>query len=396
MENTQTVHVLFGRGFRPFFLLSGFQAVLAIAVWLGVLRGKGPMPDWPSAIAWHSHEMVFGFAAAAIAGFLLTSVPVWTGRPALAGARLAALAGLWLTGRFAVFFTGALPSPWIAAAIDAAFFATLALTTGVPIFSSRSHRNYAFPLLAGALALANVLTHAGAMGLWPEAGAAGMRLAVGCVVIVVATIGGRLVPLFTRAAIKRGGVTQEVTVLAWADAATAPLVGAFVLADTLAPGTQVSGLLALVAGAVIALRTKGWALRFALRDPLLWSMHVAYLWIPTGLVAIGASAFSDAVPRNIALHALTTGAIGGMILAIMTRVALGHTGRPFRAPRGIALAYGLVLAAALARTFAPLFVPSAMGSLLLISGASWISAFAIFLAVYTPYLISPRVDGKPG
>jgi uncharacterized protein involved in response to NO len=173
-------------------------------------------------------------------------------------------------------------------------------------------------------------------------------------------------------------------------------VGAFVLADTLAPGTQVSGLLALVAGAVIALRTKGWALRFALRDPLLWSMHVAYLWIPTGLVAIGASAFSDAVPRNIALHALTTGAIGGMILAIMTRVALGHTGRPFRAPRGIALAYGLVLAAALARTFAPLFVPSAMGSLLLISGASWISAFAIFLAVYTPYLISPRIDGNPG
>jgi uncharacterized protein involved in response to NO len=391
-----TVHVLFGRGFRPFFLLTGIQAVLAIGLWLAVLRGKGPIPDWPSAITWHAHEMVFGFAGAAIAGFLLTSVPVWTGHAALAGSRLAALAGLWLAGRFAVFFTGALPSPWVAAAIDAAFFGTLALATAIPIVRSRSHRNYAFPLLAGVLAIANLLTHAGAMGLWPDAGAAGMRLGVGCVVIIITTIGGRLVPLFTRAAIKREGATQEVSYLEWADAAAGPLAGLFVLAYTLAPGSQICGMLALVAGAVIALRTKGWALRFALRDPLLWSMHVAYLWIPIGLIAVGASAFSDAVPRNVALHALTTGAAGGMILAIMTRVALGHTGRPFRAPPGIALASGLVLAAAVARTAAPLFVPSAMGSLLLISGAAWIGAFAIFLTVYTPYLISPRVDGKPG
>jgi len=393
---TPTVHVLFGRGFRPFFILAGIQAVLAVAIWLAVLRGTGPLPYWPSAIAWHAHEMVFGFAGAAIAGFLSTSVPVWTGRSALSEGRLAALAGLWLAGRFAVFFSGALPSPWFAAVVDSAFFFALALTTGIPIFRSRSHRNYGFPLLAGVLALANLLTHAGAMGLWPAAGAAGMRLAVGCVVIIIATIGGRLVPLFTRAAIKRQGVTQEVGYLAWADAATGPLVGVFVLSDTLAPGTLVSGMLALVAGAVVALRTKGWALRFALRDPLLWSMHVAYLWIPVGLIAIGASAFSASIPRNVALHALTTGAIGGMILAIMTRVALGHTGRPFRAPRGIALAYCLVFAAALARTLALLVIPDAMGPLLLISGAAWIGAFAIFLAVYAPYLMSPRIDGKPG
>lgn len=390
------MHVLFGRGFRPFFLLAGIQAVLAVGAWLAILRGKGPLPDWPNAVAWHAHEMIFGFAGAAIAGFLLTSVPVWTGRTALAGRPLAALAGLWLAGRLSVFFAGTLPSAWIAASIDAAFFAVLALGTGIPIFRSRSYRNYAFPLIAGVLALANLLTHAGAMGPWPEAGAAGIRLAVGCVVLVIATIGGRLVPLFTRAAIKRTGAEQEVSYLAWADAATGPLVGAFVLSDTVAPGTPVNGALALVAGAVVALRTKGWALRFALRDPLLWSMHLAYLWIPIGLIAIGISVFDDAIPRNIALHALTTGAIGGMVLAIMTRVALGHTGRPFCAPPGIALAYGLVFAAAFMRTAALLIAPGAMGSLLLISGATWISAFAIFIAVYTPYLISPRVDGKPG
>lgn len=390
------MHVLLGRGFRPFFLLTGIQAVLAIATWLGVLRGAGPTPAWSNAIQWHAHEMVFGFAGAAIAGFLLTSAPVWTNRPAVAGPRLAALALLWLAGRIAVFAGGALPSPWIAATIDTAFLLALAVVTAAPIFGSRSRRNYAFPLLVGVLALANALTHAGAAGVAPAAGAAGLRLAVGSVLLIVTVIGGRLVPLFTRASIKREGALREVRYLAWADAAAGPLVGAFVIADVLAPGSTVSGALALVAGAVVALRTRGWALGFALRDPLLWSMHLAYLWIPIGLALLGASSFVDAVPRNLALHAITTGAIGGMILAIMTRVALGHTGRPFRAPRGIPFAYGLVLAAALARSFGPLFAPGATSGLLLASGALWVGAFAIFLAVYTPYLVSPRVDGKPG
>jgi len=388
--------VFFGRGFRPFFLLAGIQAVLAIGGWLALLHGVGPTPQWPNAIEWHAHEMIFGFAGAAIAGFLLTSVPAWTSLPALTGAPLAGLAALWLAGRVAVFFAGALPSPWIAAAVDPAFFAAVAGVTAVPIFASRSRRNYAFPLLAGLLAVANGLTHLGAMNLLPGAGAHGIRLGVGCIAIVVATIGGRLVPLFTRAAIKREGARAEVSYLPWADTATGPLMAAFVLSDVLAPGTTVSGVLALVAGAVVALRTRGWALRFALRDPLLWSMHVAYLWIPIGLIGLGVASFTDIVPRNIALHALTTGAIGGMILAIMTRVALGHTGRSFRAPRGIAAAYALVLFAALARTLAPLLVPSATGPLLLVSGGAWIGAFAIFLAIYTPYLIAPRIDGKAG
>jgi uncharacterized protein involved in response to NO len=391
-----TVPVLFGRGFRPFFLLTGIQALFAIGAWLAMLRGVGPLPSWSSATQWHAHEMLFGFAGAALAGFLLTSAPAWTGRPAVTGARLAALAGLWLAGRIAVFFAGALPSPWIAAAIDASFFAALATATALPIFAARSRRNYAFPLLLAVLAVANLLTHLGAMGSWPGIGAAGMRLATGSIVLIVATIGGRLVPLFTRAAIKRVGAQQEVRYLPWADAGTGPLVGIFVIADTIAPGTTVSGALAIVAGIVVVLRTKGWALGFALRDPLLWSMHIAYLWIPIGLVALGISTFSAAVPRNLALHALTSGAIGGMILAIMTRVALGHTGRAFRAPPGIPLAYGLLLGAAIARTFAPLFFSGAIASLLLISGLLWIGAFALFLAVYTPYLIAPRVDGKPG
>ena len=388
--------VLWGRAFRPFFLLAGTEAVVVVGLWLGMLRGLGPVASWATPFQWHAHEMLFGFAGAAIAGFLLTSVPVWTGRPATVGGRLAAFAALWGVGRLAVFFAAALPSPWIVAAIDVSFCALLAVAIGSAIYGSGSRRNYAFPALLGVLALANLLTHLGAMGAWPGVAPAGLRLGVGVVVVLVSTLGGRLIPLFTDAALKRSGVARAVSRVVWADRAAGPLLAAFFLADTAWPDSPLCGALALAAAATLCLRAKGWGLRDALRDPLLWSMHVAYLWIPVGLVVLAATAFSDLVTRSLALHALTVGAIGGMILAIMTRVALGHTGRPFRAPRGIALAYGLVLAAALARTLLPALLPAATNAMLLASGALWIVAFAIFLAIYTPFLMAPRVDGKPG
>jgi uncharacterized protein involved in response to NO len=141
---------------------------------------------------------------------------------------------------------------------------------------------------------------------------------------------------------------------------------------------------------------KGWGLRHTLGEPLLWSMHVAYLWLPLGLAMLGASAFGVGIARNIALHALTIGSIGGMILAIMTRVALGHTGRPLQAPRGIGLAYALVHVAALTRTLVPVLVPTRIGEFLVASGVLWAIAFGIFLAIYVPFLVAPRIDGKPG
>jgi uncharacterized protein involved in response to NO len=388
--------VLLGRGFRPFFLLAGLEAVLAIAYWLAVLRGVTAPTAWGAPIQWHAHEMLFGFAGAAVAGFLLTSVPVWTGRPAIVGPRLAGLALLWLAGRLAVAFAAALPSMWLAAGLDSAFFVAVALAVGPPIYASGSRRNAAFPLLLLLLAAANLFTHLWALGTWPGGAGAGARLGLGVLIVLVATLGARLVPLFTGAALRRAGVAAKITQTAWADALAVPLLCVFVALDCLWPDSTASGGAAALTALAIAVRAKGWGLRQSLGDPLLWSMQLAYLWIPLGLAAHAAAAFDLGISRNVAVHALTVGAVGGMILAIMTRVALGHTGRPFVAPRGIAAAYVLVHCAALARTAALAVLPGSAGAIFVLSGSLWIAAFAIFLAVYAPILVAPRVDGKPG
>ena len=197
------LHALWGRGFRPFFLLAGLEAVLGLGIWLCVLHGLVPAPAWSTPFLWHAHEMLFGFAGAAIAGFLLTSVPVWTSRPPLAGARLGALALLWLASRVGIFCAGSLPFPWLAAVLDVSFFLLLALAIAPSIYACGSRRNYAFPFLVGVLAVATLLTHLDAVGVWPGVGQAGMRLGVGAVVLLVSTLGGRLIPLFTSAALRR-------------------------------------------------------------------------------------------------------------------------------------------------------------------------------------------------
>jgi len=335
--------------------------------------------------------MLFGFAGAAVAGFLSTSVPVWTGGTALSGKRLAGLVALWLAGRVAVFFAAALPSPWIAVAVDVSFFPALALVIGPPIYRSPSRRNDAFPALLLLLALASFLTH-GPVG----AAQTGMRIGVGVLILLVTILGGRLIPLFTGAALKRAGESAEITRLDWADRAAAPVLGAFVAVDALWPDSWLAGVVALTAAATLALRTRGWGLRHSLRDPLLWSMHVAYLWLPLGLTALGISAFSPAIPRSAAVHALTVGGIGGMILAIMSRVALGHTGRPFRAPPGMAYAYACVFGAALLRVLPPLVIPESVPTALVISGLLWGLGFGLFLALYAALLVAPRIDGRPG
>jgi len=372
------------------------QALLAIALWIADLQGLAAPSAGARLVLWHADAMLFGFAGAAIAGFLLTSVPVWTGHPAVRGARLAALVALWLAARIASFFAGVLPFPWIAAVLDAAFFALLALAITSSLVAARSHRNYAFPLLLLLLAGASLMSHLEAAGAPLATSGAGLRLALGVLVLLVTTLGGRLIPLFTAAAMKRAGIPGEIAKLRAADLAAGPLLAAFVAADTLAPDASASGVLALLAALALALRAKGWGLRLALRDPLLWSMHVAYLWAPLGLAALGLHALGFAISRSVATHALTAGAIGGMILAVMSRVALGHTGRALRAPPGMTTSYLCVLAAALTRTLGVALLPSRQAPLLLVAGGLWIAAFAIFLAIYAPILLAPRVDGRPG
>ncbi len=385
---------LLGRGFRPFFLLVGVHAVLFVPAWLGILAGWLPPPDWPGLTQWHAHEMLFGFVGAAVAGFLLTSVPAWTGRPPVVGARLAALVAVWLAGRAAMLLAGALPGSLVTA-LDLAFLPALAAALA-PSLRRAKRRHGVFLLILGGLSAANLAVHLDARGVAPGLAPAGLRGAVDLAALLVAILGGRITPAFTANAFQRDGVDARLLARPWLDRLAVGTVVAYALADLVVPRSLASGAFALAASLALAARLAGWQGLRARRDALVWSLHAGYAWLALGFACVAIADLGGRLPWTTGVHALTAGAFGAMILAVMTRVGLGHTGRPLVAPRGATLAYGLVSAGALVRTFGPLAAPSLAFPLLVASGVLWSGAFASFLAVYAPILLRPRVDGRPG
>jgi uncharacterized protein involved in response to NO len=387
--------VVLARGFRPFFLLAGIEALVGVPFWVAVLAGLVPAPAWLDPAVWHAHEMLFGFACAAMAGFLLTSVPVWTGSPPVIGARLAALAALWLAGRISFACAGALPRVLVAA-LDLAFLPALAVAVGVPLLRARERRNQGFPLVLLALFGANLAVHLDACGLAPGAARGGLRLAVFGIALLVAVIGGRIIPSFTRNALRRAGLPGEPRSWPVVEGLAIPSVILVALVDAVAPRTLESGSAALLVAAVHGARLAGWETRRTLGDPLVWSLHAGYAWLPLGFAALAAGDLAGMLPFTSAVHALTAGAFGGMILAVMTRVALGHTGRALAAPRGIPQAYALSAAGAAVRVLGPLALPADPLVIHVLAGALWSAAFALFLFIYAPMLCHRRIDEASG
>jgi uncharacterized protein involved in response to NO len=345
---------------------------------------------------WHGHEMIFGVVAAAIAGFLLTAVPVWTGRPALAGGPLAALFGLWAAGRVAFLAAGALPV-WLVGTIDAVFLPALAMVLARTLRGTGQCRNYGIVAMVGVLALTNIAGHAEAVGL-ASPGTAGraLRLGVDGVVLLIIVVGGRIAPAFTTNALRRLGSALSAPSHPWLERVVVGAVVLFAFADLILPRSAWSGVLAVTAGVAAGirlLRWRGWAVR---RDPLLWSLHAGMAWVAAGLLLVGVGDLGAPVPPTAGLHALTAGAMGAMILAVVTRVGLGHTGRPLILPRGAVWCYVLVHAGALARVLAPMGPANLLTGLLMIGGALWAAAFALYAVLYWPILTRPRVDGQPG
>ncbi len=364
---------------------------LWLAQWTGALAPPASLlPAW-----WHAHEMLFGFAAAAMAGFLLTSVPVWTERPPLVGVRLAGLAALWVAGRIGSALAGALPAALVAA-IDVAFLPLLALVVAAPLLATRQRRNYGFPLLLAALALANALVHAEALGILRGGAQAGLRLGVDLIALLVAVVGGRITPSFTQNALRRAGDASEVVQRPWANRGALGALALYAALDLVAPRTLASGALAALCAALLAARMSGWRSVRTRGDALVWSLHAGYAWLVVGFACVAAGDLGAPAPWTAGVHALTAGAFGAMILAVMTRVALGHTGRPLAAPRGIPLAYALVSLGALLRVAGHAVAPRFAVPLVVAAGLLWTAAFALFLCVYAPILLRPRVDGRPG
>lgn len=382
---------LFRGSFRPFFLGGALWALVVLVLFICALSATITLPTAFDTIAWHRHEMLFGYLGAVIAGFLLTAIPNWTGRLPIAGAPLAALAELWLAGRIAILCSALVGAP-VAAVLDVGFLLTLAFVAGREVLAAHN-RNLPVVGMVLLLAVANGLDHAEAMGA-PLPPGLGYRFAVGLIVMMIGLIGGRIIPSFTRNWLTKQGAAGPLPgqpgrfdVAALAMTALA-LIGWVVMPDATA-----SGYALLVAGAVQIVRLARWQGVRTVREPIVLILHIAYLWIPIGLVLLGLSIVTGAFQASAALHALTAGAMAGMTLAVMTRATRGHTGRDLVAgPMTIAV-YILITLAAAIRVAAPILPISYMAAIHL-AAAAWIGAFVLFIIAYGPMLTLPRTDGK--
>jgi uncharacterized protein involved in response to NO len=372
-------------GFRPFFLLGAIYAGLTIPVWLAMFAHGLPIPTAFAPRDWHVHEMLFGFVAAILGGFLLTAVPNWTGRLPLQGLPLATLVAAWLAGRVAVFLSASIG--WAAAgAIDAVFLLLLAGAAAREIVAGRKWSNLPVVAIIATFGAVNVAFHI-------EAHVHGVadisaRFAVALVITLVSLIGGRIVPSFTRNWLARANPGRMPEPFGRFDALVIAASIAALLCWIAAPGSAPTGALLIVAGWFHLLRLVRWAGDRTLRDRLVLILHLAYAFIPAGYILSGLAAF-DVVPASAGIHAWTGGAIGSMTLAVMTRATLGHTGQLLRASAGTQLIYTAVITAALLRICAAV-EPAYTEPLLAAAGLGWTFAFLGFALLYGRALCTPR------
>ncbi len=389
---TQPVKLaVLGKGFRPFFLLAGLQAALMMPLWLMMLGGAKAPPAYYGGPSWHAHEMIFGFALAVIAGFLLTAVGNWTSRETATGGLLAGLAGLWLLGRLAVLFAGLLPGP-VVAVLDLAFLPALAVVCARPMIATRNRRNYQFVVMLALLFVGNLAMHLGAAGIWPEGFRKGAWLAVYVVIAMIVVMTARVVPMFTR----NGTDRQAVRNLPKLDAVAVAGVVVSALADLATLDERLVAALCGATGLVVLARSASWGTLHTWRKPLLWILHAGHAFVGLGFLLRGASWLSATFPPSAALHAFTAGAIGCLTLGMMARVSLGHSGRTLEVNPVIGVAFGAVVLAALLRVFGPLGGTAAHLHSMNAAGAFFALGFLAFVVLYAPILFTPRVDGKPG
>lgn len=382
---------LFALGFRPFFLAAALAAVALMALWLADYGGAFAFRNYYGGTYWHGHEMVFGYTAAVVAGFLLTAVRNWTSLDTPRGGSLAALVALWLAGRVAPFASSVLPGGLIAA-LDTAFLPVLAASLALPLLRRRQWRNLPFVPILLFLAAANALVHLDVLGVLPGGAKAGLYLGVNLIVLLIVVVGGRVIPFFTERALRnaRPRVWRPVEWVSIGSVAALAILAAMSAAPTLIM------VVASAAALAHAVRLWGWSDRRLWSVPLLWILYVGYGWLVIGFAAQAISVAAMVRPQ-LALHAFTAGAIGALTLGMMARVSLGHTGRPLQAAPPLVGAFVLVNAAAVMRVVGGWCLPDEWYvPLIVAAGAAWIAAFVLFLTVYAPILVEPRADGRAG
>ena len=385
--------VTFSRGFRPFFFGAALWTCLSMVAWALMMSGHLILPLAFDPVSWHAHEFLFGYLGAVIAGFLLTAVPNWTGRPPLVGWSLGALALLWLIGRLIIASPSGLAS-WQVAAIDLAFSLFLGLAIAREIFTSRNWRNVIVLAMLAVFIFANALFHwEAASGIYAAQGV-GARLGLATAIMMIAVIGGRIIPSFTRNWLQaRGDERLPPPPMQRFDKLS--LVGLLAALSLwlLSPFGTVAAIALACAGLLHAIRLSRWAGHRTLAEPLLSVLHLGYAFLPLGAVALAVSiSMPSLLDMATAQHLWMTGAVGLMTLAVMTRATLGHTGQPLTASRATLLLYGALIVAVLARVAAGLWPDSSTWTMPL-AALGWIGTFGGFAFVYGPLLLRRRPAG---
>lgn len=379
----------FALGFRPFFLLAGFSAVLLIILWFLQLSGKISVSGYYTPTGWHAHEMLFGYTAAVIAGFLLTAAGNWTGIKMINGWRLMLLTVVFLAGRFAPFMTD-LPH-WLIATVDIIFLPLVALILAIPVIRMKQWSNIVFVPLLLIMAAANIAVHLSALKVVDVNIVMGSRAMVYLVIVLIVVMGGRVIPFFTERGVA-GVTTIKWNAIEYLSAISVLLTA---ISDVFFGWSVVTGYLAIFAALINAIRLYGWYSNLIWYVPLVWVLQVAYAWIIFGFILKSLMIF-DFSQNAFSYHAFTVGGIGMMTLGMMARVSIGHTGREMVLGSWMVLSFIILNVAAIVRVIIPMFMHDFYLQLIQIASGLWIVAFTIFAIAYTPMLLKARIDGREG
>lgn len=380
--------LLLDYGFRPFFLGAGLYAVLSVAAWGLHLAGIDILAGDITTSVWHAHEMLFGYAGAAMTGFLLTASPNWTGRPRLSGWPLGVLFGLWLVGRVAMWLGGVLPYAVVAIA-DMAFVPALASVMMVTLTGHMKRQGLVMGVLT-AIMLANTVFHLSVLDVIDISANRALLITLDAYILLIAIIGGRIVPNFTANHLRRTGDVKNMRHNSSIEKLVIVTTIAVLLFDMV--DIEHTALIAGLAGILHLIRMSGWRSFKTFDSPLVWSLHVGYLWIPIGFLLKAGAEYIDFIDTSASIHALSIGAVATLTLAVMTRASLGHTGRALAATPLTTVAYVLVTGAALLRVFAALDPTAATDWAYSAAAIAWVGAFGAFCVAYVPMYLSPRVD----
>ena len=373
--------------FRPFFIVAGIWATLTVPFWILNYFGLLIVADNFDILLWHQHEMLYGFIAAAITGFILTAIPNWTGRLPIKNKPLGFLVFLWIVGRIG-FLTITIFDVKVTALMDLPFLIVLVLVILREIVSGKNWRNLPVIILISLFTLGNILVHLQLLDVI-ESAELGIRISIFVLSILLALIGGRIVPSFTRNWLSQNQVNRFPSGAGIFDKVCLVSLVVFVIAQIITPYHQLTSLLSLLAGLLHGIRLIRWKVWLTLSEPLIWILHVGYMWLSVALVLIGLAGLTDFVPYTSSYHALTIGAFSTMILGVMTRVSLGHTGRTLKATFGTTTIYVFITIASVLRV-SESFLNDSRNLILSFSGIFWTLSFALFVFIYFPILTQPR------